>query len=305
MSSSGAATANFRPGPAEFALLAAISLAWGTSYILTKIAVTSLPPLTLIAARTLIASAAMVALAGSQGGIRLKAADLPVIAVVGLASGAVPLALIAVSVSYVNASTTATAMALVPILAAAYGVLWGQYPTPRQGLGLLLGFTGIIVLFGPGALMALGDSARGAAAALSAALVFAGSLHMARRVRGIDSLTVATVSQVVSAVAATAVALAVDGVPRALPPSGVVAAVVVLGIANTALANLLLFALLARANAGFTALNNYLVPAVAVTSGTLVLGEPMTAASLGGTALILAGVAVSTMPRAAPARGTG
>lgn len=295
MSSTGAAAAPFRPGPAEFALLASISLAWGTSFILTKVAVVALPPLTLIAARTVLASLAMVVLAASRGGISFRWADLPVIALVGLASGTVPLALITLSVSYVNGSTTATAMAMVPILAAAFGILWGQFPTRAAVAGLALGFAGIIVLFGPRALLALGDDARGAAAALGAATVFSLSLHLARLVKRIDSLTMATVSQIVSAVAATAAALAFDGFPDAWPTARVAGAVLVLGVVNTALANLLLFALLARAGASFTSYNNYLVPAVAVTSGALVLGEPVTAASLAGTALILSGVAVSTL----------
>ncbi len=295
MSSTGAAAAPFRPGPAEFALLGGISFAWGTSFILTKIAVDSVPPLSLIAARTILASLTMLVVARGRGGLRIGWRDAALVGLVGLASGALPLVLIATSVSYVNASTTATAMAMVPVLAAAWGMLRGQYPSRRAVLGLALGFGGIIVLFGPRALMALGDDARGAAAALGAAAIFSGSLHLARIVRRMDLMTVATVSQIASAVVATAAALAVDGLPAAWPTPRVGAAVVVLGVANTAIANLLLFSLLERAGASFTSYNNYLVPAVAVTTGVLVLGEPVTAASLAGTALILAGVAVSTL----------
>jgi drug/metabolite transporter (DMT)-like permease len=47
------------PGATEYALLAGISLAWGTSYMFTKIAVAAVPPLTLIAVRTVIAAASM------------------------------------------------------------------------------------------------------------------------------------------------------------------------------------------------------------------------------------------------------
>ena len=47
------------PGAAEFALLATLSLAWGTSYMFTKIAVAAVSPVTLIAVRTVIASVVM------------------------------------------------------------------------------------------------------------------------------------------------------------------------------------------------------------------------------------------------------
>jgi hypothetical protein len=47
MSSTNAGASS--PGAAEFALLAGVSLAWGTSYMFTKIAVGAIPPVTLIA----------------------------------------------------------------------------------------------------------------------------------------------------------------------------------------------------------------------------------------------------------------
>lgn len=285
-----------RPGPAEFALLGGISLAWGSSYMFTKIAVASLSPLSLVAGRTVLAAAVMAAVAAARGGIRLPLRELPIFAVVGIASGALPLILIATSVSYVDSSVTATAMALVPLWAGVFATLLGQRPNARSVLGLLLGFAGILVLFGPRALAALGDSTRGALAALAASLVFSSSLFLSRRVRHRDILTVATVTQGMSALFAMLVALAVDGWPVTLPPVPVLGAVAVLGVANTALANLLLFVLLARAGAGFTSLNNYLVPTVAVACGALFLGERLTVASVAGAGLILVGVAIATLP---------
>ena len=43
MSSAGVGGRAARPGPLEFALLAGISLAWGTSYMFTKISVAVVP----------------------------------------------------------------------------------------------------------------------------------------------------------------------------------------------------------------------------------------------------------------------
>ena len=74
----------------------------------------------------------------------------------------------------------------------------------------------------------------------------------------------------------------------------------VLALFNTAAANLLVFALIARTGPAFTSYNNYLVPAVAVACGSLFLGEAFTIQSAVGVALVLAGVAVSTVSRRAP-----
>jgi drug/metabolite transporter (DMT)-like permease len=296
MSSAGKHDGPHGPGAVEFALLGAISLAWGSSFMFTKVAVAQVPPLTLVATRTLLATLVMIVVAALRGGVRLPLREWPVFALVGVASGALPLVLITTSVSYVDSSVTATAMALVPIFAGVFATLLGQKPTRRTFAGLALGFAGIVVLFGPRALAALGDSARGALAALAASLVFSGSLFLSKRVHHRDIMTVATVTQAMSAVFALAVALAVDGWPAALPAPQVVSAIVVLGVANTAIANLLLFVLLARAGAAFTSFNNYLVPTVALACGAIFLGERLGPASLAGAGLVLLGVAVSTLP---------
>ena len=127
-------------------------------------------------------------------------------------------------------------------------------------------------MFGPGALMAFGDSARGALAAIAAALIFSASLYSIALVRHFEPIVVTTISLVSAALWSLPVALFVEGVPAALPDAPVLAAIIVLAVFNTAGANLMLFALVPRAGATFTSYNNYLVPTVAVICGTLFLG---------------------------------
>jgi drug/metabolite transporter (DMT)-like permease len=75
MSSTNAGASS--PGVAEFALLAGVSLAWGTSYMFTKIAVGAIPPVTLIALRTIIGAAVMAAILLISDGIpRLTRRDV-------------------------------------------------------------------------------------------------------------------------------------------------------------------------------------------------------------------------------------
>ncbi|MBN9245339.1 MAG: DMT family transporter [Mesorhizobium sp.] len=290
------------PGAAEYALLAGISIAWGTSYMFTKIAVASVPPLTLVAARTVIAAAAMLALmALRRRCMRLSGRELAAFALVGLLANAAPLSLIAVSVAHVHSSVTATTLALVPLITALFAIFRGQYPTMRSIAGILVGLAGIAVLFGPDAFASFGDDARGLVAAIAAALVFSASLFAMALVRRHDAVTVTTLSLVSAALWTTPVALLADGAPPALPDIGVLGAVLVLALFNTAAASLLMFALVPRAGPAFTAYNNYLVPAVAVVCGTVFLGEPLTTRSVAGVVLVLAGVAISTLRLRAPA----
>lgn len=290
------------PGPIEYVLLASISLTWGTSYMFTKIALGAVPPFTLIALRTSIAMLAMLVVTAMRGGMRLSWRDVGAFAVVGLAVNAAPLSLIALSVSYVHSSVTATTMALVPLITALMATAWGEYPTGRNYAGIAVGLVGIVVLFGPEAFLSFGASARGATAAIAAAVVFSGSLFSLRLVRQHDPVTVTTASLIAAALWTIPLALVLEGPPLTFPPNDVVGAVLVLALVNTAASSMLLFALVKRAGATLTSYNNYLVPAVAVLCGSVFLGEPLTVQSFAGVALMLASVAISTVRyRAAPA----
>jgi drug/metabolite transporter (DMT)-like permease len=300
MSSAQLPTQTIPPGPAEYALLAGISLTWGTSYMFTKIALDAVGPLSLIALRTLIAAIAMLLFTAMRGGMRLTFQEMSALAIVGLLSNAAPLSLIAVSVSYVESSATATTMALVPLITALLATFRGEHPTLREFLGIVLGFVGIIVLFGPGTLASLGDSARGAIAAVAAALVFSVSLFVMRLVRHHHPMTVTTTSLTFAALWTVPTAFFIEGLPQALPGGGVIGAVLTLALLNTAASSILLFALVPRAGATFTSYNNYLVPVVAVLCGWVFLGESITVQRTAGVVLILSGVAISTLKSRAP-----
>jgi drug/metabolite transporter (DMT)-like permease len=85
-------------------------------------------------------------------------------------------------------------------------------------------------------------------------------------------------------------------------PNGLAAAtpiaylcVVGLGIVPTAIATLLVYAIVRSAGVSFVAYSNYLVPVYALGLGAIVLGEPLTANVGLGLLLILAGIAASRM----------
>lgn len=283
-------------GRLEYALLLGIGLSWGTSYMFTKIAVSAVPPVTLVSMRTAIAAAAMLALLAARRRFpRLTPRDFWAFALVALTTNAAPLTLIALSVAHVDSSVTATTLSLVPLITVFYGLFRGEYPTLRNVTGIVVGLAGIALLFGPEAFASFGDSARGLVAAIAAAVIFSGSLFVMAIVRHHDPLVVTAMSLLASAIWTAPVALFVDGAPSVWPGGAVFTVVVVLGLWNTATTSLLMFALVPRAGPSFTSYNNYIVPAVAVLCGTVFLGEPLTLRSVSGVVLVLAGVAISTI----------
>ena len=87
--------------------------------------------------------------------------------------------------------------------------------------------------------------------------------------------------------------------PQTLPDGRVLAALAGLAVLCTALAFLVFFALIREVGPSRALVFTYVNPAVAVTAGVLVLGEPLTATILVSFVLILAGSVLATAPRAA------
>lgn len=288
-------TARPAPGPIEYGLLGALALAWGTSFMFTKVAVSELGPFSLVSVRMLFAAVLLLALLAFRRPARpISRRDYAFFALLGLISNTLPLGLIALSVSHVDSSVTATTMALVPLATMALAMFTGEYPTVKRVIGLIVGLMGVGVLFGPQAFASFDDGAKGALAAFGAALAFSISLFAMKHVQHHAALTVATMSLFAAALWSVPMALLFEGIPDALPSGRAIGAIIVLSLYNTAAANLLLFALVPRTGASFTAINNYIVPAIAVLCGSVFLGETITARGLLGVAVVLTGVAIST-----------
>jgi drug/metabolite transporter (DMT)-like permease len=70
--------------------------------------------------------------------------------------------------------------------------------------------------------------------------------------------------------------------------------VLALGVVGTALAFVIFYKLIAETGAGRASLVSYLAPGIALFYGALLLDEEITAASIGGLAMILGGVALAS-----------
>jgi drug/metabolite transporter (DMT)-like permease len=152
------------------------------------------------------------------------------------------------------------------------------------------------VLIGPETLLGLADQGLafwGQLAIIGSTICY--GLHTAttRLVRTVSSQELATATLALGAVIAVPAALTLspDGLLQASLRSLV--ALLVLGTFQTALASLVLYGLLARAGASFTAMCNYLIPVFAVVLGALWLGEQVTPQIIAGSVLVLGGIAVS------------
>jgi drug/metabolite transporter (DMT)-like permease len=281
--------------------LTALVVMWGTAFLFTKLAVQTVPPATVVAARLLIAALVLVAVVGLRG-LRLRLSDRRWLyfVFVGVVGNCLPFFLISWGQQRIDSGLAGILMAVNPLatLVLAHYVVAGERISRLRAAGFLLGFAGIVVLMGPAALLELsgGDTALVAeAAVLAGALCYAVTSVVARRMPPTQALVAAAGVMVISSAVMVPVALAVDR-PWALAASATSAwAIVALGVFATAVPTIVYFRLIASAGPTFLSLINYLIPLMAVATGVVVLDESVGIDALAALALILGGIALTQL----------
>lgn len=289
------------PSQRDYALLLLLGALWGASFLLIKIAVASVPPLTVAAGRILVGALFMGAV------LALRRASLPSdagvwakLALMGTVGTVLPFALINWGETHIDSGLAAILMSAVPMftIVLAHFLGAGERITLGKVAALILGGSGVVVLIGPETLGGLGHDLLGQLAVLGACFCYAVNGLTARRLAGFSAEAVTSGMLFTAALAAVPLSLAfdrpwqVDASPLSL------LAVLGLGVLPTSLGYLVAFRIIATAGAGFASLNNYLVPLFGVGWGVALLGEEPQAEALAALLLIFLGVAA---PRLLPA----
>lgn len=283
-----------RPNRTDYALLLLLGALWGGSFMLIKLAVATVPPLTLAAGRIAIGAAVLVAVVRWRG-IPFPTAprDWAFLFAMGSAGTLLPFALINWGETHIDSSMAAILISAVPISTIILAHLFQRDEPLTIGniAGVLLGCAGIIILIGPGALGGLGVQVLGQLAIVGATLCYAGTSILARRLSHLPSELVAAGMLMTATLVAVPASIAVERPWQLEPSAGAMAAVLGLGLGATACGYLLLFRIIARAGAGFSSFNNFLAPLCGVMWGALLLGESIEPRALAALAIVLAGLA--------------
>lgn len=282
-------------------MFAAVSLLWGLPYLLIKVAVAEVAPVTVVFTRVAMAALLLWPIAARRGALRGLRRRLPQLLMLSLTEITVPFLLISMGEQRIASSLAGLLIAALPLFVALLALRFDS--AERVGglrlLGLLLGIGGVAVLLG---IDVGGDSAQllGAALVLLATWCYAISTLVVKRVFSDTSmLGVVTVTTTIASLLLAPFAVVLT--PARLPGLHVVLALVGLGVLCTAAALMLYFALIVEAGPSRATVITYLNPAVAVVLGAVVLGEPLTATIIAGFLLIIAGSWLSTRPPAARA----
>ena len=287
--------------PLDWFLLSALVAAWGSSFAMTKIAVTHLDAAWVVALRLTIAALILAPYAMFRG-LTLTAA--PAVWVkftwLGLIGHAAPFFLITWGTHFVSSGVSGLLMGAIPLflVVLAHFFLTDERLTVPKTLGFLMGFAGILFLIGPDKMSNFSMSADalwGELAILAGSLCYAIHGVTAKRL-GFDHPLKQSACVCIAA-AIMGLAFAAITSPGGLSGKPQIAfwAVAGLGLLPTALATLLMYRLMERIGPSFVAYSNYLVPVYAVLLGAAVLGEKLSWNVLAALLLILTGIAVSRM----------
>jgi drug/metabolite transporter (DMT)-like permease len=281
--------------PRDVLTLVALSVIWGSAFLLVKVVLEEVDPLTLVAGRLVAGAAALsVAVAVTRRSVPRNREAWSVYAFLGIVNNVWPFVLLTWGQQHIDSSLAAILTASMPISTVLVAHFWiDERLTPDRGLGVLIGFAGVFVLIG-GDLRQLTDSSTLAQLAILAGVLgyTVGTVFARRYLQQADPLSTAAGQTMVGAIVMVPLALAVDQ-PFDLDLSAKHAfAWTTLGILASGLAYLLYFSLIRRVTATQASMVSYLIPITAVSLGALVLDERLSMVSFAGLALIILGVFV-------------
>lgn len=284
------------PTPANWLSIAALGVIWGGTFMVVRIALDGYGPLTVAAARTVLGAMALLAL------MMVLRRPMPVfdgtmrkyLIVIGLLNTALPFALLSWGQQYVPSAFAGISMAALPLFVLPLAHFFtDEKMSTRSTVGVILGFTGALVLIGPSVLrLGTGLEPLGQLACIAASCSYAVSSIMTRRCPPIDPIVMAALLLAVGAVALVPPMLYFEGVPQVADMRSTWA-ILFLGFVPTALAALIRVATIRSAGAVFMTLVNYQVPVWSMIFGAWILSEALPVRFFAALALILIGLAIS------------
>lgn len=289
----------------DWLLLAGLVVFWGSSFAMSKVALSYVSPEWIAAARLAIGALILLAATIAQGQ-KPPRAFLAAYGWLGLVGNAAPFFAITWGMQFISSGVAGLLMATIPliIIVMAHFALPGERLTGPRIAGFVLGFIGIVVLMGPEKLLAFkanGKELAGQLAVVAGCVMYGVNAISAKRINLPGTVAVSAGVLAAGAILATAAALVQSPFTLHQAPPAALLALFGLGLFPTGIATVLWFKAVERTSPTFTAMSNYLVPVYALVFGALTLGERIGWNVLVALLLVLAGISISRRrPKATP-----
>ncbi|GEO14449.1 DMT family transporter [Microvirga aerophila] len=294
--------------PVELALLAILATLWGASYTFIKLGIETIPPVTLIAGRTILAGAVLLLILRLRG-IRMPrdAGTWRRFTVQACLNSAIPFTLIAWAETSVYAGLAVILNSMTPVFTFLITIMWSRHEatSAHKMAGVLIGLAGTCAIVGSQAFSHVGQELVAQLAVVLATICYAGAAIFGKNFKGLDPMVPAAGSVIAGAALLIPVSLVVDRPWLLEPSTSSLLGLAGLALFSTAVAFVIYFRLIRTLGSVGATAQAYLRAPIGVAIGAYFLGERLTATAWIGLVCILVGVALMTIPprRSKPALG--
>ena len=283
----------------ELALLLALATLWGASYTFIRIAVATIPPITLIAGRTAIAGLLLL-LVMHWRGVRMPrdAATWKRFLFQACLNSVIPWTMVAWGERTLDAGLATILNSTSPIFTffLTLAITRHETLTSRKLFGVIAGMAGICLIVGMQALSGFGEQLTAQLVTLAAAICYAGAAIFSRGFKGLDPMAPAAGSLLCGAAILIPVGLVVEQPWTITPSTNSLLAMLALAVFSTAAAFVIYFRLIQTLGSVGTTAQAYLRVPIGVAVGVVFLGESLTATASIGLGCVVLGVAAMTIP---------
>lgn len=293
--------------PLDWGLFALVTVLWAGAYALTRVAVdkgdpnAGLPVIYVLSGRLTIGAICLLGLMFVLGqrlpSLKNRKAWLFIV-LMGIVGSVAPFYLITTAQQTVNSSLAALYASAAPIFVALGANLFfaDEKLTKWSGLGITLGFAGVVVLFGPDAMSGEGtDAVIAQLLLLLATLFYSASTLLARGAPFVQPIAFAAGFVSVAAILSWPLLLTASPEATHVEPKHW-AAVIALGLGPTAIAQGLYMIIVQRSGATFLSLTGYTIPIASAVIGWLAFRETQSWNAILAFILILGGVWLARRP---------
>lgn len=273
-------------------LIFALGMGWGASFYFNAVLLREVGPLTVSMGRVALGAVGCWAYVLATGrSFAMPAIVLRQMLVLGIVQFAVPFAIYPVSQEYITSGVAGIVNAMTPIMVVILSHLWpgGERATKAKSVGVLFGFSGIVILAFPALKSGGGSELWAVLGALLAPVSYAIALNYVRRLGGIEHSVLAAFSLTGATLFMVPLALAVEGRP-VIAHAETWASFAVVGFLLTSASFIVMYWLLPRVGATNISTVTFIAPVSAVLLGAYLLGETILLPHLLGMAAIFCGL---------------
>ena len=282
-----------QPTRTDYIVLFALGALWGSSFGAIKIALHGVTPLTVMSVRILLAGAALLLL------ILVRKTPLPrgiqnwiKISWMALFGTLIPFFLVPWGQLQIDSSLAAILMAVSPLFALTLGHFFSEHESfsLRQLLAMLVGFSGILLVFGENAISSINGNIWAQLAVIGAGFCYTISGVIVSRVRGASADSVSASIFICSSVIVFPLWMILEQPWSLHFETESLLALTYLGLVSTGMAFLMRYYIILRAGAVFLSYVAFIIPMFGILFGILFLGETISVNTMGAVVLILSGV---------------